>query len=122
MDITEAIAEIIGNKCEQDGGRYGIRAKLESEDPAIIALTLTFLKDSVYCCFESGCHVGAMCPAWWCELRKRLERFGIVDLPFPVTVRLFGIVEHGARMTALGDAFAINNAKYTYTAVFVERA
>lgn len=68
-----------------------------------IDVTLTFKRDSRYCCAEPGCHLGLSKESQWFRLRKHVEEAGIA-IPFPMTIHVMGVVEEGALLDVLSQS------------------
>jgi hypothetical protein len=71
---------------------YGVSARLEG---GVIELILTFRTGSVYCCYESGCHLDLYDGKRWNRLRRELAIHG-APIPGQLELRLTLVIEDGA--------------------------
>jgi len=124
-DITAVLAELLtGNRspdpanpdCRRQA-QYGVLASLKG---SVLAVTLTFRRDCVYCCHEWGCHLGLFGDKRWHGLRTALAAHGIAPPP-RLELRLECVVEEGAVFFNFSRPDSSRRGWYAFAPVLAHR-
>lgn len=101
--------------------RYGIEVITLDPETGLASLVLTFRAAESYCCAELGCHFLYVRRRTWDAIRAELARRNVSLIP-PLTVRVRGVVEAGARLESMaGFGLPCESEGYAYEALWNER-
>lgn len=91
-----------------------LRVLSASDSGTRIEIELRYRAGVRYCCAEWMCHFPVHRRSWWQNVRETLRAITDRDPP-PMSVHVFGVVEHGALLTTMADiGMPIESRAYGY--------